>query len=615
MTPTAPALVPPAAVRIIDVEAQLGDLRLPSGRGGDSYRSLLAVARLGGDPLGTAVVSVDSPGVVPGDRLAHELRRQLDRELQEAPPERGAHGRPPRSGPAVTVVVTTCRRPEALARCLRSILDCEYEEFEVIVVENRPGSSATSWMLAEEFPDHPRVRYVDEPGPGVSRARNAGLALADGELVAFTDDDVLVEPGWLGRSVAGFERSDDIACVTGLILPPGLESDDELFLEQFIGAGKGLQRRIYRLGQARNGYLSLLLAPGVVGSGANTVLRADVARELGGFDVTLGAGTRAGGGEVLDLYVRLLRDARAVAYEPSAIVWHTDPDGASPLRRQVRRHGVGLGALLTKRLITGRERRDVLRAVPARVRFAGQTLLRAPVADPVRRRGRGPKLVRRAPRAAGRRNARPGPAAPGGGPASRKRPVDQPGAPRHGRDRCSRVRASTAARRRRGAIGGRPPRPHRPHLPGARHRPPHPRPREAGEGTDAGDRAGRGSRRHPVNAGARRMVAEGAALRARGSLPAAAAGPPHCHRPPAAAHSRMCSTEQNPSAIRWSPRWRTRSTWTSPSSASHSEQRRAPAATPGGSAMAPASQCGPRIAHGTTCSSRQKVAARSPAGS
>ena len=363
---TQDGLVPPAAVRIIDVEAQFGDLRLPSGRGGDSYRSLLAVARVGGDPLGTAVVSVDPSGVVPGGRLAHELRRQLDRELHEAPDERG---RPPGNGPAVTVVVTTCRRPEALARCLRSILASEYEEFEVIVVENRPGSSATSWMLAEEFPDHPRVRYVDEPWPGLSRARNAGLALADGELVAFTDDDVLVEPGWLARCVAGFERSEDVACVTGLILPPGLESDDERFLEQIIGVGKGFQRRIYRLGQAQDWYLSLLLAPGMVGSGANTVLRADVARELGGFDVSLGAGTRAGGGEALDLYVRVLRAGRAVAHEPSAIAWHTDPDGASPLRRQVRRHGVGLGALLTKQLITGRERREALRAVPASVRF------------------------------------------------------------------------------------------------------------------------------------------------------------------------------------------------------------------------------------------------------
>ena len=369
MTPTAPALVPPAAVRVIDVEAQLGDLRLPSGRGGDSYRSLLAVARLGGDPLGTAVVSVDPPGVVPGGRLEHELRRQLDRELQEAPGERGAHGRPPRSGPAVTVVVTTCRRPEALARCLRSILACEYEEFEVIVVENRPGSSATSRMLAEEFLDHPRVRYVDEPWPGVSRARNAGLALAEGELVAFTDDDVLVEPGWLGRCVAGFERSEDVACVTGLILPPGLESDDALLLERFAGVGKGFQRRIYRPGPAENGYLSLLLAPGVIGSGANTVLRTGVARELGGFDVSLGAGTPAGGGEGLDLYVRLLRDGRAVAYEPSAIVWHTHPDGDSSLRRQVRRHGVGLGALLTKQLITGPERGEALRAVPASIGF------------------------------------------------------------------------------------------------------------------------------------------------------------------------------------------------------------------------------------------------------
>ena len=527
----------------------------------------------------------------------------------------------------------------------------------MIVVENRPGSSATSWMLAEEFPDHPRVRYVDEPWPGLSRARNAGLALADGELVAFTDDDVLVEPGWLARCVAGFERSEDVACVTGLILPPGLESDDELFLEQFIGVGKGFQRRIYRLGQAQNGYLSLLLAPGMIGSGANTVLRADVARELGGFDVSLGAGTRAGGGEALDLYVRLLRDGRAVAYEPSAIVWHTHPDGASPLRRQVRRHGVGLGALLTKQLITGPERREALRAVPASIGFGRYGAIRSRARPPTvsatshwrERLGMligahaysisalGTTLralLRIQPADAGEaqrsyveRLVLPGgetldlaplPRAgtPQRAPASRKRPVDEPGAPRHGRDRCSRVRASAAARRLRGATGGRPPRPHRPPLPGARDRSPHPRPREAGGGTDAGDRAGRGSRRHP---GRRWSSADGGRRRCStcsrrpacrccwaASLPPPARGRPQPHvlhgaepvgDPVVAAvadqqHVHVAELGVALRAARGGPRRRRAAR----------RARRRPSA-------------GRWIAHGTTCSSRQKVAARSPAGS
>ena len=110
-------------------------------------------------------------------------------------------------------------------------------------------------------------------------------------------------------------------------------------------------------------------APGTIGSGANTILRRSVALELGGFEPTLGAGTLALGGEDLDLYMRLLLRGQAIAYEPSAIVWHEHPDGPQRLRSQVYRYGVGLGATFAKQLFRGPARRELLRAVPAGVRY------------------------------------------------------------------------------------------------------------------------------------------------------------------------------------------------------------------------------------------------------
>jgi GT2 family glycosyltransferase len=378
---------------MVDLEAPRTDLRLPEGSLGQPYRSLLAVGRLDGDPLGVAAVSVEPEGGVSGDRLAEALRRQLEPELREAFARRGlrlprslpaagipglpAGGREaPARGLSVSVVVPTCCDPLSLERCLSSILACDYGDFEVIVVENRPASTATRRMLSERFPDDTRVRYAEEARPGASHARNTGLALADGEVVAFADDDVIVDPAWLRRSTEAFGRGDDIACVTALILPLELEHRSQLLLEQLTAFGRGFRPHTYRLPEVRDGHPLFPYTRGMIGAGANTAVRKDVARQLGGFDTTLGAATPAVGGEDLDLYIRLLNAGHAVAYEPSAIVWHEHPAAKASLRRRVYRYGVGVGATLAKQVFAGPERMRLLRGVRSGVRYAGEPTCR-----------------------------------------------------------------------------------------------------------------------------------------------------------------------------------------------------------------------------------------------
>lgn len=376
----------PAAVRSVDLGAPLGDMVLPPLRSGEPYRSLLVLARLDGDPLGTAVLPVDPPGRVPRDRFVRALLRQLEAELHDAFSRRGvplpddlpAEGVPADAGrmgdatgprPPVSVVIPTCCEPARLERCLESVLDCTYDDFEVIVVENRPGSGATSRMLAERFPGESRLRYLEEARVGSSFARNTGLAAAEGEVVAFADDDVLVDSGWVDRCAAALASPGDVACVAGLILPLELESDSQVLLEQFASFGKGFRRETYRLPESRTDHPLLPYTPGIIGSGANMAVRAEVLRRLGGFDVSLGGGTAAFGGEDLDVFVRLLLEGHAIAYEPRAIVWHRHPDGSARLDRQAYLYGVGLGALLAKQLLAGPRRVEFLRAVPAGVRY------------------------------------------------------------------------------------------------------------------------------------------------------------------------------------------------------------------------------------------------------
>jgi GT2 family glycosyltransferase len=312
---------------------------------------------------------------------------------QDARAVRGAETGPDASAdtgdgvaPPVSVVVTTCQNPEALERAVRSILACAYTPLEVVVVENRPGASQTSDVLRRCFGDA-RVRYVEERRPGLSRARNAGLARAAGEIIAFTDDDVCADPGWIAAAVRGFARPERPACVTGLILPLALEAQTQVLLEEFAAFGKGFDRRLWRLPEYRDVDPLFPYTAGQTGSGANIFLRATVAREIGGFDPRLGTGTPAAGGEDLDLFIRLAHLGHSIAYEPGAIVWHEHPAGWPRLRRQAYRYGVGLTAMLTKQMIKGPHRHRLVAAIPAGMRYA---------ADPDTRKnaGKGPGYPR-----------------------------------------------------------------------------------------------------------------------------------------------------------------------------------------------------------------------------
>lgn len=381
------SLVAPAAVRLIDMDRPIGRIRLGRSMDGRPYRSLLAVLCRRGQPLGSVTVSARPDGSIDGTTVRAAVASEDARRVRRA--EAGPDAPADTGGgmaPAVSVVVTTCQNPEALERAVRSILACDYTPLEVVVVENRPGTSQTRDLLRRCFGDAP-LRYVEEQRPGLSRARNAGLARAAGEIIAFTDDDVCADPGWIASAVRAFTRPERPACVTGLILPLALEAETQVLLEEFAAFGKGFDRRLWRLPEHRDVDPLFPYTAGQTGSGANIFLRATVAREIGGFDPTLGTGTPAAGGEDLDLFIRLAYLGHSIAYEPGAIVWHEHPAGWPRLRRQAYRYGVGLAAMLTKQLIRGPHRLRLIAAIPAGIRYA---------ADPDSRKnaGKGPGYPR-----------------------------------------------------------------------------------------------------------------------------------------------------------------------------------------------------------------------------
>lgn len=268
------------------------------------------------------------------------------------------------SEPAVSVVVTTCRNPEPLERTLRSLIACEPPPDEVVVVENRPGDATTAHVVAGLGGAGVPLTIVDERRRGLSWARNAGLRHAGGDLVAFTDDDVVLDRAWVGALAAGMQRAGDVACVTGQIRALRLDTPAQRVMESFATLDKGAAPRVWRLLEPDPGDPLFPYGAGVFGSGASTMVRASVAREIGGFDPRLGAGTLACAGEDLDLFIRVLRAGFALAYEPGAVLWHDHPADMRHMRREAWSYGVGLTAMLAKHLLDVHETRTMLGLVP-----------------------------------------------------------------------------------------------------------------------------------------------------------------------------------------------------------------------------------------------------------
>ena len=255
------------------------------------------------------------------------------------------------SAPFVSVIVATHNRPAQVRHCLDSLLALHYPHYEIIIVDNAPDSYATAAVIQEFYGDVPQVRYLREDQPGASWARNCGIKAARGEILAFTDDDVVVDPYWLIELARAFQFTDNVACVTGLLLPLELETPAQSWIEEFGGFSKGFRRRIFDLmGNHPRTPLHPYTA-GQFGTGASMAFTAAFLRSVNGFDPALGPGSLACGGEDLTLFFQAVTRGYKLVYEPGSIAYHPHYRRYADLRKQIYSYGVGLAAYLTKNLL------------------------------------------------------------------------------------------------------------------------------------------------------------------------------------------------------------------------------------------------------------------------
>jgi GT2 family glycosyltransferase len=261
------------------------------------------------------------------------------------------------SWPQVSVVVCTRNGAKTLSGCLAGLLELDYPDFEVLVVDD--GSTDATAAIASAFP----FRVVSSGGRGLSHARNCGLQASTGEIVAYLDDDARPDLHWL-RYVAATLTTTVHAGVGG----PNIAPADSPLVAQCIDQAPGLPTHVL---------LDDRVAEHI--PGCNMAFRRDRLEEIGGFDPQF----RTAGDDV-DVCWRLQERGWTLGFDAAAIVFHYRRDSVRRYLRQQFGYGSaeallerkwpekynGAGHLTWRgRLYAGRSARDDGRSRRARIAY------------------------------------------------------------------------------------------------------------------------------------------------------------------------------------------------------------------------------------------------------
>lgn len=232
--------------------------------------------------------------------------------------------------PAISVIVATRDRPGDLARCVASILACDHDAFELVVVDQSDRPAV--------LPDDERLRYVHSDSRGKSAGVNVGLATARAELLLFTDDDCTVPASWIRDVEDSLARHDHVGLAFGDLR--AIEHDPSVHFVPAVEFGTYRETRqawrAYRRG----------------GAGADLAARRAVFDAIGGFDEMVGPGARFKTCEEYDVYYRTLAAGFPVAFTPefATIHWGARSYADGSGRRLLREYAFGEGAVIGKHL-------------------------------------------------------------------------------------------------------------------------------------------------------------------------------------------------------------------------------------------------------------------------
>jgi hypothetical protein len=230
-----------------------------------------------------------------------------------------------REYPKASVIVCSYNGGKTLDRCLTSLKDINYPNYEVVLVDD--GSKDDTQEIAAR---HPWIKNIRQENKGLSFARNVGAHESTGDVIVYTDSDCMADPDWLYYLI-GTLLSGDFAGVGG----PNISPPAENWVQACVAAAPGGPSHVL---------LTDVVAEHI--PGCNMAFHRWAFNQVGGFDPEY----RKAGDDV-DFCWRLQQSGGVIAFSPAAIVWHYRRFTLQAFRKQQEGYGEAESMLRFQHLV------------------------------------------------------------------------------------------------------------------------------------------------------------------------------------------------------------------------------------------------------------------------
>lgn len=244
----------------------------------------------------------------------------------------------------LSVVICTRDRPDTIGQAVESVCECEYPVFDLHIMDQSTNGQTREIIqrLTEKYAGKCTIHYHFLEKAGLSRAYNAGVRVSTGEIIACTDDDVIVPSDWLTQIDRAFSADPEAGLLYGQVLIPAslVQAEREGLIVPHLPIAR--RERLIKGEGFR-----------VFGMGANMALRRSAFTRVGGFDEALGGGGPLRSSQDFDYAYRIYRSGMAVLLVPEVKVDHYGTRTSDQWPGTMTAYGIGDGAFYSKHIRCG----------------------------------------------------------------------------------------------------------------------------------------------------------------------------------------------------------------------------------------------------------------------
>ncbi len=244
----------------------------------------------------------------------------------------------------ISVIICTRDREETIGQALESVAQCDYPTFDVHVMDQSTRSATRECVeaLAARFAQKVVIHYHFLDKAGLSRASNAGMRVSEGDVIAFTDDDVIVPTDWVSSIARAFAADAEAGLLYGQVKVPAELVEQ---VKQGLVVPSLTWEKRERL--HKSSYFKIW------GMGANFAVRRAILATVGGFDEALGGGAPLRSSQDFDFAYRTFLKGHAILLEPTVMVDHYGTRTADQWPATMANYGIGDGAFYSKHVRCG----------------------------------------------------------------------------------------------------------------------------------------------------------------------------------------------------------------------------------------------------------------------